>query len=73
VLDHGTGGGVGARDLVVDTATEVATGRRLTVALVEQPYRATGRRSTPAAHLLERPESIASPAGPQAERSAGVP
>jgi hypothetical protein len=52
VLDHGAVGVVGARDLVV--ATEVATGRRLTVALVEQPYRVTGRRSTPAAHLLDQ-------------------
>jgi hypothetical protein len=51
VLGHGAGGGVGAPDLVV--ATEVATARGLTVALIEQPYRVAGRRSTPAAHLLD--------------------
>jgi hypothetical protein len=33
-------------------ATEVANGLGIAVALVEQPYRVAGRRSTPAAHLL---------------------
>jgi hypothetical protein len=51
VLGHGAGGGVGAPDLVL--AAEVATGSGLIVALVEQPYRVAGRRSTPAAHLLD--------------------
>ncbi|HEX4033633.1 MAG TPA: alpha/beta family hydrolase [Solirubrobacteraceae bacterium] len=51
VLGHGAGGGIGAPDLVL--ATEVATSRGLTVALVEQPYRVAGRRSTPATHLLD--------------------
>jgi len=52
VLGHGAGGGVGAPDLVL--ATEVANGLGITVALVEQPYRVAGRRSTPAAHLLDQ-------------------
>ena len=51
VLGHGAGGGVAAVDLVV--VTEVATACGLTVALVEQPYRVAGRRSIPAAHLLD--------------------
>ncbi|HLW95180.1 MAG TPA: alpha/beta family hydrolase [Solirubrobacteraceae bacterium] len=51
VLGHGAGGGVAAPDLVA--TTEVATARGLTVALIEQPYRVAGRRSTPAAHLLD--------------------
>src|SRR5262249_27182511 len=51
VLGHGAGGGVAAPDLVA--ATEGANGRGLLVALVEQPYRVAGRRSTPAAHLLD--------------------
>jgi len=50
VLGHGAGGGVGAPDLV--TAAEVAQGEKLSVALVEQPYRVAGRRSpAPAAQL----------------------
>ena len=50
VLGHGAGGGVGARDLVA--AAGAALARRLTVALVEQPYRVAGRRSpAPAAQL----------------------
>jgi hypothetical protein len=35
-------------------ATEVANGLGITVALVEQPYRVVGRRSTPAAQLLDQ-------------------
>jgi hypothetical protein len=42
--------------IVVDdldvVATEVANGLGIAVALVEQPYRVTDRRLTPAAHLL---------------------
>ena len=50
VLGHGAGGGVGAPDLVA--ATEAARSERISVALVEQPYRVAGRRSpAPAAHL----------------------
>ena len=50
VLGHGAGGGVGARDLVA--VTEVALSESIAVALVEQPYRVTGRRSpAPAAQL----------------------
>lgn len=50
VLGHGAGGGVTARDLVA--ATEAALERRLSVVLVEQPYRVAGRRSpAPAAQL----------------------
>ncbi len=50
VLGHGAGGGVGAPDLVA--AAEVAQAEKLSVALVEQPYRVAGRRSpAPAAQL----------------------
>ena len=50
VLGHGAGGGVTARDLVA--AADVAAASRMTVALVEQPYRVAGRRSpAPAAQL----------------------
>jgi predicted alpha/beta-hydrolase family hydrolase len=45
VLGHGAGGGVQAPDLA--TAAAVATSLGLSVALVEQPYRVAGRRSTP--------------------------
>lgn len=52
VLGHGAGGGVSAPDLQAVTSAAVADG--LTVALVEQPYRVAGRRSSPpAAHLDE--------------------
>ena len=43
VLGHGAGGGVTAPDLVA--ATEAALAERISVALVEQPYRVAGRRS----------------------------
>jgi uncharacterized protein len=50
VLGHGAGGGVGAPDL--GAATRAAQAVRMTVALVEQPYRVAGRRSpAPAAQL----------------------
>ena len=50
VLGHGAGGGVGAPDLVL--AAEVAQAEKLSVALIEQPYRVAGRRSpAPAAQL----------------------
>ena len=52
VLGHGAGGGIGAADLVAAAAAAQAEG--LTVALVEQPYRVAGRRSSPpATHLDE--------------------
>jgi uncharacterized protein len=51
VLGHGAGGGVEAPDLVA--ATEAALGRAFSVALVEQPYRVAGRKSSPPAHLLD--------------------
>ena len=51
VLGHGAGGGVAAPDLIL--TTEVARGLGLSVALIEQPYRVAGRRSTPAAHILD--------------------
>jgi predicted alpha/beta-hydrolase family hydrolase len=50
-LGHGAGGSVTAPDLVAVTRAVVATG--ISVALVEQPYRVAGRRSTPATHLLD--------------------
>ena len=51
VLGHGAGGGVEAPDLVAATDAGVAEG--FSVALVEQPYRVAGRRSSPAAHQLD--------------------
>jgi uncharacterized protein len=51
VLGHGAGGGVGAPDLV--TAAEVAKAEKLSVALVEQPYRVAGRRSPAPAPQLD--------------------
>ena len=50
-LGHGAAGGVGAGDLVA--ATEVALAEGLSVALVEQPYRVAGRRSSPPAAQLD--------------------
>lgn len=51
VLGHGAGGSVSAPDL--QTATRVALEEELSVALVEQPYRVAGRRSTPPAPHLD--------------------
>ena len=51
VLGHGAGGGVNAPDLV--TATKAANDAQVSVALVEQPYRVAGRRSSPAARQLD--------------------
>lgn len=51
VLGHGAGGGVGAKDLVA--TAEVAAGRGLAVALVEQPYRVAGRRAPAPARQLD--------------------
>ena len=51
VLGHGAGGGVAARDLVA--ATEAALAEGIAVALVEQPYRVTGRRSPAPARQLD--------------------
>ena len=51
VLGHGAGGGVDAPDLVA--ATDAALPEGFAVALVEQPYRVAGRRSSPPAHHLD--------------------
>lgn len=51
VLGHGAGGGVGAPDLVAVTAAAVGSG--WSVALVEQPYRAAGRRVGPRPAALD--------------------
>jgi uncharacterized protein len=51
VLGHGAAGGVESRDLVA--ATEAALSERVTVALVEQPYRVAGRRSPAPAGQLD--------------------
>ena len=51
VLGHGAGGGVGAPDLA--TAAEVARAEKLSVALIEQPYRVAGRRSPAPAGQLD--------------------
>jgi predicted alpha/beta-hydrolase family hydrolase len=50
-LGHGAGGGVAARDLVA--ATDAALAERISVALVEQPYRVAGRRSPAPAKQLD--------------------
>lgn len=51
VLGHGAGGGVEAPDLVA--AKEAALAARVSVALVEQPYRVAGRRSQAPARQLD--------------------
>ena len=51
VLGHGAGGGVEAPDLIAATAAAGAQG--FSVALVEQPYRVAGKRSSPAAKQLD--------------------
>jgi uncharacterized protein len=51
VLGHGAGGGIQARDLLAATAAALAAS--VEVALVEQPYRVTGRRSPPPARTLD--------------------
>lgn len=51
VLGHGAGGGVAAPDLVAVTEAVVAQG--FSVALVEQPYRVAGRKSSPPARQLD--------------------
>jgi predicted alpha/beta-hydrolase family hydrolase len=51
VLGHGAGGGVEAPDLIA--ATAAAGAQSFSVALVEQPYRVAGKRSSPAAKQLD--------------------
>ncbi len=51
VLGHGAGGGVAAPDLVAVTAAATAAG--WSVVLVEQPYRAAGRKAPPRAAVLD--------------------
>jgi uncharacterized protein len=51
VLGHGAGGGVESPDLV--GATKAANDARLSVALIEQPYRVAGRRSPAPARQLD--------------------
>jgi predicted alpha/beta-hydrolase family hydrolase len=51
VLGHGAGGGVEAPDLVA--ATAAAASRGFSIALVEQPYRVAGKRSSPRAAQLD--------------------
>jgi predicted alpha/beta-hydrolase family hydrolase len=50
-LGHGAGGGVESPDLI--GATTAANDARLSVALVEQPYRVAGRRSPAPARQLD--------------------
>jgi predicted alpha/beta-hydrolase family hydrolase len=50
-LGHGAGGGVGSPDLLA--ATDAAHAARVSVVLVEQPYRVAGRRSPAPAHQLD--------------------
>jgi uncharacterized protein len=51
VLGHGAGGGVAAPDLLA--ATDAALAERVSVALVEQPYRVAGRRAAAPARQLD--------------------
>jgi uncharacterized protein len=51
ILGHGAGGGVEAPDLTA--ASRAAGAERISVALVEQPYRVAGRRSPPRASQLD--------------------
>jgi uncharacterized protein len=51
VLGHGAGGGVGAGDL--SAAADAALAERVSVVLVEQPYRVAGRRSPAPARQLD--------------------
>jgi uncharacterized protein len=51
MLGHGVAGGVETPDL--RTVTEVAAGEGFRVALVEQPYRVAGQRSSPPAPKLD--------------------
>jgi uncharacterized protein len=51
VLGHGAAGGVTSPDLVA--VTTAAGSERISVALVEQPYRVAGRRSPAPAHQLD--------------------
>src|SRR3954463_15308156 len=51
VLGHGAGGGVEAPDLIAATAAAASHG--FSVALVEQPYRVAGKRSSPAPKQLD--------------------
>jgi len=51
VLGHGAAGGVSSRDLVA--VSDVARSERLSVALVEQPYRVAGRRAPAPARQLD--------------------
>ncbi len=50
-LGHGAGGGVSAPDLTA--ARNAALAERLTVALIEQPYRVAGRRTPAAGEQLD--------------------
>ena len=51
VLGHGAGGGVQAPDLVAVTEAAVAEG--FSVALVLQPYRVAGKKSSPVPAKLD--------------------
>jgi hypothetical protein len=51
VLGHGAGGGVDAPDLIA--VRDAALEEGVSVALVEQPYRVAGKRSSPAAKQLD--------------------
>jgi predicted alpha/beta-hydrolase family hydrolase len=70
VLGHGAGGGVEAPDLIAATAAAGAHG--FSVALVEQPYRVAGKRSSPAPKQLD-PAWIAVMEDLMANELEGVP
>ncbi|MFJ8748240.1 alpha/beta family hydrolase [Streptomyces sp. NPDC102441] len=50
-VSHGAGGGIEARDL--QALAGVLPGRRVTVALVEQPWRVAGKKMAPAPRTLD--------------------
>jgi predicted alpha/beta-hydrolase family hydrolase len=69
VLGHGAGGSISAPDL--QAVAEAALADGLTVALIEQPYRVAGRRSTPPARQLDAAWTAIVPqlrAGPLGDR-----
>jgi predicted alpha/beta-hydrolase family hydrolase len=70
VLGHGAGGGVQAPDLVV--ATEAAMKQGISAALIEQPYRVAGKRSSPRPPMLDA-AWLAAVESLQADELAGLP
>jgi uncharacterized protein len=70
LLTHGAGGGVTAPDLLA--ASTAAQSTKITVALIELPYRVAGRRSPPRAPVLDE-DWAAIVAALAADEVAGLP